>query len=820
MMMNNTVTQIDRFLKTAADMPQKTAVMDKSGSYTYDELRYYTDFFAARLINDPSFIRGAVLLPRGKDYLLSALSVLRAGITYIPLDSSYPEERVRMILEDAGKSFIITDHETALKFKDLTEAYGSAVVFADDIIELAKKEYLSGNAADREEINLFYKSSEALLIYTSGSTGRPKGVLHGRRVFDTMEMPYWQDQYEISSGDVFGFMTGFTFIVSLCTLFLPICIGSSIYIFDAEERLDPGKMAEVIDRLGITVMCLAPKLIDTMFRLYPDNGLKCVMAGGEKIVSVPENHAVVLENYGCSECGTILWNRIYPGLLDAVLGIPRKGIRTFLIDEKGDLINTPDTVGELCVVSDSNALRYNNMPEASKLKFVPCPFIEGTLMCRTGDLMSLNADGLYVYHGRSDYMVKINGHRVEMSEIEGTVNRFSGVNENVCVVKSISGADTICCYYAADSDISEALKAHVKKYLPAYMVPAVWVRLEHLPRNINGKIDRKALPVPQKTDSITEAGNNVESIFLDLARELTGRNDFGVSDDLQSMGIDSIKCMELSLTLKQHGIDVTGSDIIRYGSIRAVLQNGKSYAWFMEKPDPGKSTLVFAQGIIYWKAAVPLCRRLSEKYNVLVIGPVQDYFDPLLKGRTFDDLIDIYMGLIKKITEGAAAPVGVMGISFGGEIAAGLCRAWELEYGKRIPCFMGDTLLKTKDEYYDRDLTFEDLPEAALKGANAVPAEFLKRADMVNKLGSPVKYASYDGPLVYYAANRYSDQQTREKKERLVKSRYGGCLIKALDDKSHTDLFSDEAMAGMYVEDIEELKVSSSADISHMKDRG
>ena len=798
--MNENLTQIDRFLKTASKVPQKAAVMDKDGSYTYDELRYYSNFLAAKLMEDSIGKRAVVLLPRGKDYVLSALAIMRAGMTYIPLDVSYPEERIRTILEDAGRGFVLTDHETILRFSDLTDTENFTIVFTDDLISRAKSEYLSGQRKNQEEINFFNKATEALIIYTSGSTGKPKGVIHGRRTFDTMEMSWWQDEYEITDRDVFGFMTGFTFIVSLCTLFLPICIGASIYIFNAEERLNPGRMAKVIDRLGITVMCLAPKLIDTMFRLYPEIGLKCVMAGGEKIVSVPENHAIVIENYGCSEGGSILWNRIYPGILDAVLGKPCKGVKTFLIDEKGELISSPNVVGELCVASDSIALYYNNMPEASNLKFVPCPFVKDSKMCRTGDLMSLNEEGLYVYHGRSDYMVKINGHRVEMSGVEAVVSRFPGVSENVCVVKKISGVDTICCYYAAGSDITEDLKTHVRKHLAVYMVPAVWTRLESLPRNLNGKIDRKALPEPERKESIVEA---VERIFLDAARKLTDRNDFGVTDDLMSIGIDSIRSMELSLELKSYGIDVSGSDIVRYGNIRSILHNEKSYVWFMEKPDAQKKTLIFAQGIIYWKAAIPLCRMLSKKYNVLVIEPVQDYFDQLLKGKSFDELIDIYMELLKKLIKDDTEIAGIMGISFGGEVAAGLCRAWELEYKKSILCLMGDTLLKTEDEYYDRDLSIDDLPEAALKGANAVPEDFLRRADMVNKLGLPLKYASYDGPLVYYAANKYSDPQTCKKKKDLVKSRYSNCNIKEFDDKSHTDLFADESVADIYIEDIE-----------------
>ncbi len=487
-------TFVNAFLSQARSHGADPAVMDVRGAEPYAALNRRSALLARKLLDECRKLgtdvealrkagrngaRVAVLLPRTREYMTAVLAVLRAGCALVPLDAEYPKERIQTIREDAEFLLFITT-------RALVEKTGNAPSL---LIEEALHD---PNEQADETLNLSDPEIEGLLVYTSGSTGKPKGVVHRQSVYSHYYMLNRIAGRPLPRESVHLCMAGFPFIAALFDLTIPLMTGARVYIADETERQDAEKLHAIILKRHVTSMFLPPKMFMVMRELYGRLPLRNIEMGGEKANPKYADDGNLFEAYASSETFCMLFQQLN-NEDERRLGKPAAGSHIYLVDDDGSLIQEPGRMGELCVVSPWVAMGYNKLPEETALKFVDCPFEIGQRMYRTGDYLSFDGQGNYLFHGRKDRMVKLRGYRVELGEVESAVRKAPGIEEAACVAVKVNGGDKLCCYYTGEKTETEILKAHAASLLPGYMVPDYLVHLSALPRNERNKVNYLAL---------------------------------------------------------------------------------------------------------------------------------------------------------------------------------------------------------------------------------------------------------------------------------------------------------------------------------------
>lgn len=559
---------INSFLDMVCLYPDNVAVKDRYGSYSYRELDIISNKIANFIIEEcnnqgidveaninegKQGERIGIILPRKKIFLAAFLGIMKAGCCIVNINPDFPSERKNYMINDANCRCIISSCDI-----DKTGIDGK-IFNVEDFINLDDKY--------AKPINLSKLENEGIILYTSGSTGVPKGVIHKNKFMTTMLLDYWQDHYKFTKDDNAACMSGFSFTVSLFELLNPIARGSNLYILDEEERLDFAEIYNVIKKHNITFIFMPPKVIKHFSKTYNDLPLKFVGSGGEKLQNISKTDYFVVENYGSSEAGPILENLLTEDDSPQLLGKPVDFYNAYLIDEDGNEITESGIVGELCITGEFLSMGYLNLPEQTAEKFVDCPFEKDTIMFKTGDLMEWNDDGLLLYHGRNDFMVKFNGMRVELAEIELAVLEDENILEAVCVLKNINGEENLICYFSCDASIDDeetyilSIKNRISQKLASYMVPSIFVKLDALPRNVNGKISHGDLPevdVSLHKKEFIKPSSEFEILVADAFSKVLNidADEISINDDFVALGGNSLSAMKLQLTLKEN-VDVS-----------------------------------------------------------------------------------------------------------------------------------------------------------------------------------------------------------------------------------------------------------------------
>ena len=574
-------TFITSFLENAKKYADNKAVADAKGCYTYRELDEKSNLVAAEIVKraktlgkdivgdieaGKNGLRVGVLFPRVKDFMVAVIGVMRAGCTFIPIDDSYPIERIRSIVEDSGCSFIVTTSAAQEKH----ELLSGLKLKADQYILI---EDLKSETGAVTGYNLARYDNEGAIYYTSGSTGKPKGVIHNHKVFSCCDY-MGHSAYGMSAGETCACMAGFTFLASIIDLITPFYCGGCVYIINESEFTDLPKLHSLIQENNVQYMYMPPKLAVSFFDIYKDVSMKKIICAGEKLSKRPSTDAEVLEYYGSTEDFLVLGHKVDKDENPGLLGKPTTKCRMYLVDDNNQQITQPGVSGELCAVSEYLALGYNNDPEKTAEKFVTCPFEKNKVMFRSGDLMSLTEDGSFKFHGRKDNMVKLNGYRVELEGVEAVIAKSDSVKEAACAMVTVDGKTVLGCYYVEAENCNnfslEALKEHAARFMPYYMVPSVFMPLDRLPRNKNGKLDRKALPEFKLTagEKVPPATENEKKLF-ELACIALNTDNFGVTTNLVSMGLNSLAAMRFCADLQKNiSVAIRATDIMQCQTIR------------------------------------------------------------------------------------------------------------------------------------------------------------------------------------------------------------------------------------------------------------
>jgi len=488
-----------------AQFPDRNALSCGNESITYSELSLAADRIAASLssLELPANALVAIYLDRSIEMVAVMLGVIKAGAAYLPLDPTYPEARIHQTLDDAEPVVILTD---ATRAETLRREFDQ--VHTVDELLLTEAYPVHTHQPTPEDL--------AYVIYTSGSTGQPKGVMvtHHNVVRLLEQTSHW---FNFDEHDVWTMFHSFAFDFSVWEIWGCLLSGGRLVIVPYAVSRSPEDFYALLADECVTVLDQTPTafslLMQAESRLKPRPlALRYIIFGGEalnlrSLVPWFERHGdeqpQLINMYGITETTVhVTYRRILAGdahtETESLIGEPIPDMQLHLLDGNLQPVAAGET-GEICIGGDGVALGYLNRPGLTAERFIADPFTAGARLYRSGDLARNRADGELVYLGRADRQVKINGFRIELGEIESTLVTFPGAAQ-ACVIPYNDAAAGPClaAYFVASPSVDPvALRAFAAQQLPAHMRPAFYVRMDALPLNANGKVDRDALPAPQ-----------------------------------------------------------------------------------------------------------------------------------------------------------------------------------------------------------------------------------------------------------------------------------------------------------------------------------
>ena len=531
--------------------PQSPACISGETTLTYAELNARANqlahFLVARDIGPGSLV--GICLNRTESILIALLAVQKTGAAYLPLDPTYPQERLGYILDDADAKLVITE-EAVQQF--LPAFQGEALTLDSHWTSIAQQssENLAA-AADPEDL--------AYVLHTSGSTGKPKGVeiTHRNLVNFLISM---QQEPGLSAEDKLLAVTTLSFDIAGLELYLPLMTGACVVLCARPDASSPTALMELIDRWSVTVMQATPATWLMLFEAgWKGNPNLKVLCGGE---ALPQELAAKLAStcrelwnmYGPTE--TTIWSSVSridaTNIAQITIGHPIANTTMYVLDQHRQLVPL-GVSGELYIGGEGVGRGYWRKPELTAERFVPDPFVPGNRMYRTGDVARFLPNGTIQCLGRIDQQVKIRGYRIELGEIESVLMQQPVVRECVVLAREDhAGAKRLVAYVVAETGLAVTaieMREWVKDRLPEYMVPTAVVMLARMPLTPNGKVDRKALPVPGAIEPKAAAGISpktpVEIRLASIWEELLQVKSVRLEDDFFNLGGHSLLAVQM-----------------------------------------------------------------------------------------------------------------------------------------------------------------------------------------------------------------------------------------------------------------------------------
>ncbi len=533
----------------AAATPDASALVFEGTVISYRELHERSVRQARQLIAngvEPGDIV-AVALPRNEQLLIVLLAIMRTGAAYLPIDLDSPLERTALVLDDASPILLIAQTELHARF-------------ANRELTLLQPEHPDASLiASEEEPDLSTPNGTAYVLYTSGSTGRPKGVEVTHRNLANF-LHGMQRELCVTTRDRFLAVTTIVFDIAGLELYLPLTVGARVVMASSEAAHNPPQLAQLIQRSGATHIQATPSLWRVLLASAQTklDGVH-VLVGGEPLTAelaarLKGMAARVTQLYGPTE--TTIWSTALEleqiASVPPPIGRPILNTRLYVLDEHCQLVVT-GAVGELYIGGEGVAKGYLHRPELNEERFLADPFRgDGSRMYRTGDLVRWRDDGLLEFIGRADDQVKVNGHRIEPGEIESVLLQHDAVAEVAVVAhRDGDGAVSLASYLVGSKDRLidiDMLRVFLAGRLPDYMMPDSFAVLEAMPLTPNGKLDRKALPIPKWTSRNTyvEPVTPNEKKLAALWQQILKVERVGLHDNFFELGGDSLNAAEMA----------------------------------------------------------------------------------------------------------------------------------------------------------------------------------------------------------------------------------------------------------------------------------
>lgn len=558
---NNTDTPIDEtrtmagwFEETAGKYPDHIAVSCEGRKYTYSAIEKLSARVASYLvgkgIGKNDFV--PILVDRNEFMVICTEGVIRAGAAYEPLDPAYPIERLRFMIEDADAKLIIADR----KYTKILKEIKTEILYTDEIRKLPK-------------VSDFKTSAQAddpfVIIYTSGTTGQPKGnVLAHRNPVSLFS--FHIKHAELGPDSNTAYYTGFSFDAGMLDFHASLLSGGTLFIIPESLRLDLPMMDKFFCDNAITHTCMTTQMGSMFSQTTTCKTFSYINAGGEKLVPfVPPKGLRYVNGYGPCEC-TIYTSgyEVYNAEKLQPIGKPHDNIKYYILDKYGNRLPI-GAAGELCIAGRQVGLGYHKNPEKTAKVFTTNPFdnMPGyTRLYHTGDVVRELPDGNYDFIGRKDNQIKIRGFRVELSEIEQVIRQFAGVeNATVQAFDEAAGGKYIAAYVASSEKIDfDALEDFIAESKPSYMIPSAFMQLPSIPLTANGKVDKRALPIPGKKEQSSSRGreaiDDTEDAFCEIFCKVLGLKKVYADDDFFAIGGSSITAAQAVVRCNAAGYEI------------------------------------------------------------------------------------------------------------------------------------------------------------------------------------------------------------------------------------------------------------------------
>ena len=555
-----------------AEQPEATAVIFGRTSLSYRELDERANRLAHHLLTkvDGPQARIGVLVERSPAMLVALLAVWKAGGTYVPLDPGHPVNRLRYILSDADVSVLVTDDAQ----RELPVEAGVTV------INLAGEREAIDRTPARAPASAMTAEATAYLIYTSGSTGRPKGVEVTHRSLVNLLCSMAQ-RPGISREDILLAITTIAFDIAALELFLPLIAGATVAIAERPEIIDGHRLLARLEISAATMMQGTPAswrlLLEAGFSSRPGFKMLC---GGEALPRDLANRLIegggtLWNMYGPTE--TTVWSscgEIRAGDTPIGIGRPIATTQLHILDRYDEPVPV-GVPGELHVGGAGVARGYFRNPGLTAEKFIVDPFGQGPHLYRTGDIARRLPDGDIQILGRSDQQIKLRGFRIELGEIEAVLSRRAELAAAaVALREDMPGLPFLVGYvveHPGKLRSDDELRASIAGELPDYMIPARWVRLLQLPISPNGKLDRAALPAPDRSVSLAAAFSppqtELEMALAGIWTEVLGVERVGRHDELFQLGADSIQLFQIAARANRQGLRLSARQLLEYRTV-------------------------------------------------------------------------------------------------------------------------------------------------------------------------------------------------------------------------------------------------------------
>ncbi|WP_106804296.1 non-ribosomal peptide synthase/polyketide synthase [Pseudomonas sp. S5D5] len=551
--------------------PDAAALVFGTTTLTYAELDARANRLAHALREQgvgPDVLVG-ICVERSIEMVVGLLAILKAGGAYVPLDPEYPQERLAYMIEDSGIELLLSQQRLLASLP----AAGIRVIALDQ-----PALWLDGYSSESPGVAI-HALNLAYVIYTSGSTGKPKGAGNSHRAL-VNRLCWMQQAYGLGANDAVLQKTPFSFDVSVWEFFWPLMTGARLVVAAPGEHREPARLIETIGRHAITTLHFVPSMLQAFIHepgVQACTGLKRIVCSGEALpldaqvqVFAKLPHAGLFNLYGPTEAAIDVthWTCVDEGADSVPIGRPIANLGTYVLDAQ--LNPVPAGVcGELYLGGTGLARSYHRRPALTAERFVPSPFGDGARLYRTGDRVRQRADGVIEYLGRLDHQVKLRGLRIELGEIETRLLQHPGVREAVVLVQ---GGKQLVAYLVLEGEAPSDLKAWLLGSLPEYMVPTHMVYLAQLPVTANGKLDRKALPVPDAAAQQAYAApeNPVQQALAAVWSDVLGVEHVGLDDNFFELGGDSIISIQVVSRARQAGIRLSPRDLFQYQSVRSL----------------------------------------------------------------------------------------------------------------------------------------------------------------------------------------------------------------------------------------------------------
>ena len=626
----------------AARTPDATAVVYEGRHYSYRELNESSNRLAHWLIEQGigTEDRVAVLMEKSPELVITALGIVKAGAVYLPVDPSYPDDRLTYILGDSDPKVVLRELVTGL----------------DD--------YRSDDPTDDDRVRPLRPDNTAYLIYTSGSTGLPKGVPVAHRPIAEYFV-WFGDDYQVSANDRLLQVASQSFDVSIGEIFGMLAAGARLVIPRPGGLGDIGYLTELLRDEGITSMHFVPSLLGLFLSLPGVNQwrtLERVSIGGEALPGelADKFHATfdaLLHNfYGPTE--TVLNCTRFKvegkqGARIVPIGTPKINTQLHLLDDALQPVPV-GVIGEIYIGGTHVAHGYHRRAELTAERFVADPFTPGGRMYRSGDLARRNAEGDVEFVGRVDEQVKVRGFRIELGEVASAISVDPSVGQAVVVVSELpSLGKSLVAYVTPASDVEavqlDRIRARVAAALPEYMIPAAYVAIDEIPITTHGKIDRKALPEPelQSATEFREPATETERHIAGLFAELLERTEVGADDSFFELGGHSLLATKLVAAIRSRcGVDVGVQEIFELGTVSGLAAHVDELAAAGGTSARPGIVAVSHDGPLQMSAA-----QLRQWFQFRIDGPAPVNNIPFAARLTGPTDVDAFVGAINDVVD-------------------------------------------------------------------------------------------------------------------------------------------------------------------------